>query len=162
VRGYRTNQLVRDEGWTASLQYQLPIFRNPVGKRNLQFAAFVDHGSASDKRGANPDPSDLTGIGVGFIWNPSPKFQLEFYYADPQDDVPKGGEHSVQDSAYYLRIVSRPVPEVDTTYGRIAARLRALERTQSSQRTPSTQRKSYSLPNIYLINIYSSRCPSVK
>jgi hemolysin activation/secretion protein len=108
VRGYRTNQLVRDEGWTASLQYQLPIFRNPVGKRNLQFAAFVDHGTAADKRGSNPDPSDLTGIGVGFIWSPSPKFQLEFYYADPQDDVPKGGEHSVQDSAYYLRIVSRP------------------------------------------------------
>ncbi len=108
VRGYRTNQLVRDEGWTASLQYQLPIFRNPVGKRNLQFAAFVDQGAARDKDGPNPDPSELTGVGVGFIWNPSPKLQMEFYYADPQDDVPKGGEHSLQDSAYYFRIVGRP------------------------------------------------------
>jgi hemolysin activation/secretion protein len=108
VRGYRANQLVRDEGWTASLQYQLPIFRNPVGKRNLQFAAFVDHGAARDKDGPNPDPSDLTGIGVGFIWSPSSKLQMEFYYADPQDDVPEGGEHSVQDSAYYFRIVSHP------------------------------------------------------
>ena len=30
VRGYRTNQLVRDQGYTASFQYQLPIFRNPA------------------------------------------------------------------------------------------------------------------------------------
>ncbi len=108
VRGYRTNQLVRDEGWTASLQYQLPLFRNPTGKRNLQFAAFIDQGAARDKDGPNPDPSELTGIGVGFIWNPSPKFGMEFYYADPQDDVPKGGEHSIQDSAYYFRFVGRP------------------------------------------------------
>jgi hemolysin activation/secretion protein len=108
VRGYRTNQLVRDEGYAASLQYQLPIFRNPVGKRNLQFAAFIDQGAARDKDGPNPDPSELTGIGVGFIWSPSPKLQMEFYYADPQDDVPKGGEHSLQDSAYYFRVVSRP------------------------------------------------------
>jgi hemolysin activation/secretion protein len=108
VRGYRTNQLVEDQGYTASFQYQLPIFRNPVGKRNLQFAAFVDTGAAKNKEGPNPDPSSLTGVGVGFIWNPSPKFQMEFYYADPLDDVPSGGEHSLQDSAYYFRIVSYP------------------------------------------------------
>jgi hemolysin activation/secretion protein len=108
VRGYRTNQLVRDQGYTASFQYQLPLFPNPVGKRNLQFAAFVDTGAAKDKNGPNPDPSSLTGVGVGFIWTPSPKFQMEFYYADPLDDAPEGGEHSLQDSAYYFRIVSYP------------------------------------------------------
>jgi len=108
VRGYRTNQLVRDQGYTASFQYQLPIFRNPVGKRNLQFAAFIDTGAAKDKDLPNPDPSSLTGVGVGFIWAPSPKFQMEFYYADPLDDVPEGGSYSWQDAAYYFRIVSYP------------------------------------------------------
>jgi hemolysin activation/secretion protein len=108
VRGYRTNQLVRDQGYTASFQYQLPLFSNPVGKRNLQFAAFVDTGAAKDKNGPNLDPSSLTGVGVGFIWTPSPKFQMEFYYADPLDDAPEGGSYSWQDAAYYFRIVSYP------------------------------------------------------
>jgi hemolysin activation/secretion protein len=35
VRGFRTNQLVRDYGYTASLEYRLPVFANPVGWRNL-------------------------------------------------------------------------------------------------------------------------------
>jgi hemolysin activation/secretion protein len=108
VRGYRTNQLVRDQGYAASLQYQLPLFRNQSGKRNLQFAAFVDTGAARNKEGPNPDPTSLTGVGIGFIWNPSPKFQLEFYYADPLDDVPAPGEDSIQDEAFYFRFVGHP------------------------------------------------------
>jgi len=108
VRGYRTNQLVKDQGYTASFQYQLPIFRNPVGKRNLQFAAFIDTGAAKDKDLPNPEPTSLTGVGVGLIWAPSPKFQMEFYYADPLDDAPEGGSYSWQDAAYYFRIVSYP------------------------------------------------------
>jgi hemolysin activation/secretion protein len=109
VRGYRTNQLVEDQGYTASFQYQLPLFRNPTGKRNLQFAAFIDTGAAKDKEGPNPEVTSLTGVGVGFIWQPTPKFQMEFYYADPLDDVPDaGGSYSWQDAAYYFRIVSYP------------------------------------------------------
>jgi hemolysin activation/secretion protein len=108
VRGYATNQLVRDQGYTASFQYQLPLFSNPTGKRNLQFAAFIDTGAAKDKDVENLEPSSLTGVGVGFIWTPSPKFQMEFYYADPLDDVPDPGFYTWQNAAYYFRIVSYP------------------------------------------------------
>lgn len=110
VRGYRTNQLVRDEGWTASFQYQLPLFRNPTGSRNLQFAAFADAGAARNKEGINPSPSDLNSYGVGFIWNPSPKLSAELYfaYAEDKNDVPKGGEHSIQDDGIHFRLIGRP------------------------------------------------------
>ncbi len=108
VRGYRTNQLVRDEGWTASLQYQLPLFRNPTGLRNLQFAAFVDSGGARNKLGPNLEPSTLTGLGVGLIWNPSPKLSTELYFAKALDDVPSGGEHSIQDDGIYFRLIAHP------------------------------------------------------
>ena len=108
VRGYRTNQLVRDQGWTASLQYQIPLFQNPTGKRNLQFAAFFDAGAARNKEGPNPSPSDLTGYGVGLVWNPSPKLSTELYFAKALDDVPSGGEHSLQDDGIYFRLVARP------------------------------------------------------
>ncbi len=108
VRGYRVNQLVRDEGWVASFQYQFPLFRNPTGSRNLQFATFADAGAARNKQSPNPSPSDLESYGVGFVWNPSPKLSAELYFAKAVDDVPSGGEHSVQDDGIHFRLVSRP------------------------------------------------------
>ncbi len=108
VRGYRTNQLVRDEGYSASLQYQVPIFRNPSGLRNLQFAAFIDNGSAKNKIGPNPGSDTLTGVGVGLIWNPTPKFSGELYIAEALDDVPEPGEKSLQDDGIYFRLVGHP------------------------------------------------------
>ncbi|MFQ5936001.1 MAG: ShlB/FhaC/HecB family hemolysin secretion/activation protein [Acidiferrobacterales bacterium] len=108
VRGYRTNQLVRDEGWSASLQYQVPVFRNPTGSRNLQFAAFADAGAARNKEGLNLSPSDLVSYGVGLIWNPSPKLSAELYFAKALDDVPSGGEHSLQDDGINFRLIGRP------------------------------------------------------
>ena len=108
VRGYRTNQLVRDEGYVASLQYQLPVFRNPIGPRNLQLAAFVDTGYARENTGEQPEPTHLTGVGVGLIWEPESRLRAEFYYAEGLDDVPEGGEYSLQDESLYLRLTARP------------------------------------------------------
>ncbi len=109
VRGYRTNQLVRDEGWNASLQYQLPLFSNPTGLRNLQLAAFFDAGGARNKSAPNPDPRDLSSIGGGLIWSPSPNLSAELYFAEALDDVPSGGEHSIQDDGIHFRLVVKPL-----------------------------------------------------
>jgi len=108
VRGFRSNQLVQDRGYTVSLEYRVPVFANPSGARNLQFAAFVDTGGAKNKVGAKPDPSRLTGIGVGLIWNPSPNIAAELYIADGRTDVPDQPDHSLQDDGVYFRLVARP------------------------------------------------------
>ena len=54
VRGYRSFQLLRDYGYTASLEYRIPVFRNQTGWRNLQFAAYVDTGGAKFKERRTP------------------------------------------------------------------------------------------------------------
>jgi hemolysin activation/secretion protein len=102
VRGYRTNQLVRDEGYTASVEYRRPVFANPSGWRNLQVAAFLDRGWAKDKLEPNPGPSGLTGYGLGLIWTPSSRYFAEVYVAG-RTQAPQQSGHSVQDEAVYFR-----------------------------------------------------------
>jgi hemolysin activation/secretion protein len=102
VRGFRTNQLVRDYGYTASLEYRLPLVAN------LQAAAFIDTGAAKNRTGPNADPSRLTGVGLGLIWNPSPRYFAEIYFADGRTDVPEQPGHSLQDDGVHFRFVAFP------------------------------------------------------
>ena len=108
VRGYRSFQLLRDYGYTASLEYRIPVFGNPTGWRNLQFAAYVDTGAAKFKERDNPSPSSLTGVGVGLIWNPAREFFAELYFAKGLDDVPDPPSNHLQDESVYFRLVYRP------------------------------------------------------
>jgi hemolysin activation/secretion protein len=108
VRGYRSFQLLRDYGYTASIEYRIPVFANPVGARNLQFAAYVDTGGAKFKERDNPDPSSLTGVGIGFIWSPVREFFAELYFAKGLDDVPEPPSSHLQDESIYFRLVYRP------------------------------------------------------
>jgi hemolysin activation/secretion protein len=109
VRGFRTNFLVRDYGYTASLEYRLPVFANPTGWRNLQIAAFADTGAAKNRGVPNPDPSRLTGIGLGLVWSLSPRYFAEVYFADGRTDVPEQPGHSVQDDGVHFRFVAFPL-----------------------------------------------------
>ena len=108
VRGYRAFQLLRDKGYTASVEYRIPVFSNPTGERNLQFAAFVDTGGAKFNERQNPGPSQITGVGVGLVWNPSPEFSAELYYANGLNNVPDPPSHSLQDDSLYFRLIARP------------------------------------------------------
>jgi hemolysin activation/secretion protein len=109
VRGFRTNQIVRDYGYTASLEYRLPMFANASGWRNLQLAAFVDTGAARNRAGPNPEPSRLTGIGLGLVWSWSPRYVAEIYFADGRTDVPEQPGHSLQDDGIHFRFVAFPM-----------------------------------------------------
>ena len=108
VRGYRAFQLLRDRGYTASLEYRIPVFDNPTGARNLQAAAYVDTGGAKFKDRENLSPSHLTGVGLGLIWNPSPEFSAELYLAKGLNNVPDPPSHSLQDESVYFRLNFRP------------------------------------------------------
>jgi hemolysin activation/secretion protein len=108
VRGYRSFQLLRDYGYTASIEYRIPVFRDATGWRNMQFAAYVDTGGAKFKERDNPDPSSLTGVGVGLIWNPVREFFAELYFAKGLDDVPDPPSSHLQDESLYFRLIYRP------------------------------------------------------
>ena len=90
VRGYRENLFVRDNGLTASLEYQFPLFVDETGrdKYNLKIATFADWGRSWDEDDALPtsDAENISSVGLGVLWRPIDGLYAELYWGRDLDD----------------------------------------------------------------------------
>jgi hemolysin activation/secretion protein len=108
VRGYRAFQLLRDRGYSASVEYRIPLLSDPATQNSLQFAAYVDTGGAKFKERDNPGPSSITGAGIGLIGTLGREFSAELYFAKGLNNVPDPPSYSLQDESLYFRLIARP------------------------------------------------------
>ncbi len=73
VRGYRENQLVRDNAFLFSAESRIPILPDWLGNHFRVFIApFVDVGHSWNAKNPTPDPKTLASIGVGVrltVWD---------------------------------------------------------------------------------------------
>lgn len=86
VRGYDENQLVRDKGFSASIEFRYPVLR-AQGRPTLQLAAFFDGGGAWNNDRPTPDPEMIASPGVGVLWDPIPGVHAELYYGYALEDI---------------------------------------------------------------------------
>lgn len=107
VRGYRENELVRDNGVFASLELRIPMFRMPLSfickTREdgwVQLAPFVDWGWSGNTDTTTPDPETISSAGLGIRWDPGSAFHGEIYWAKalreidyPEYDLQNDGIH---------------------------------------------------------------------
>lgn len=111
VRGYRKNQLVRDQGFSVSLEYRTPppgdFFRDAAGRPTLQLAAFVDAGGAWFIDRDEPDPTTIVSVGPGLRWDPHPNVHAELYWGYALEDVSNPG-HDIQDSGIHFQFRITP------------------------------------------------------
>jgi hemolysin activation/secretion protein len=98
VRGYRENQLVRDNGVIASLETRIPLAQDAVWADYLQFAPFFDYGQGWNADSIPPGPNTIYSVGAGLRWaftvveEPFPlKTELEFYWGYPLETVDTNG-----------------------------------------------------------------------
>ena len=58
VRGYRENQIVRDNGFVSSVELRIPVYRSPLGRPVVQLIPFVDRspGRAAWRPGPPGEP----------------------------------------------------------------------------------------------------------
>jgi hemolysin activation/secretion protein len=68
VRGYRENQLVRDNGFLASVESRIPVIRGRRWAEFVQVAPFVDVGQSWNTHFPTPAPTTLASIGLGLRW----------------------------------------------------------------------------------------------
>jgi hemolysin activation/secretion protein len=96
VRGYRQNQMVRDQGVFGSLELRLPVIFNRQGVPVLQLAPFVDGGSGWNNDAPTPHPRNIISSGIGLIFTPNRHISAQVYWGyafvqvdqtstDPQD-----------------------------------------------------------------------------
>jgi hemolysin activation/secretion protein len=71
VRGYRENQLVRDQGFSGSAELRFPLWRDPVDGRTLVLLApFFDVGGGWNRNRSTPSPTTLYSAGVALRVEP--------------------------------------------------------------------------------------------
>ncbi len=99
VRGYRENLLVRDRGWTGTVEVRIP-----VANRKLQLAAFYDMGGGEYVAGSGPDPKDISSVGLGMRWEPNRHLYGQLYWGHALRDVDIGKEESLQDSGFHFSV----------------------------------------------------------
>lgn len=113
VRGYRENQLIRDNGISASVEMRLPVWRLPLPKISrtaedgiLQLASFADFGWGWNTDLPTPDLDTIYSVGMGIRWDPSEKMHAEVYWGYPLRDV-NNPNQELQDAGIHFQFTWR-------------------------------------------------------
>jgi len=112
VRGYRENQLVRDNGFVASAELRIPVIigGDDTGKGGypIQLVPFVDYGRSWNDDRTTPDPAILSSVGLGILWNPDRHWSVEAYAAQNFHKIKdESDEYDLQDLGLHFQISYR-------------------------------------------------------
>jgi hemolysin activation/secretion protein len=103
VRGYRENQLLRDNGVFGSLEFRSPLWRNKEKNPIVTLAPFFDIGAGWNTiqyigptpANANDQAQWISSVGVGLIFTPSKYVNGQLYYGyalNPSNTVKNGND----------------------------------------------------------------------
>jgi hemolysin activation/secretion protein len=106
VRGYRENQLVRDNGVVSSLELRFPVLRNSQGETIAQFAPFADTGWSWNTKKATPSPVNISGVGAGIRLAVARTVDFIVYGGYALNKVANSG-HDLQDEGLHFQITWR-------------------------------------------------------
>jgi hemolysin activation/secretion protein len=106
VRGYRENQLVRDNGLSASLEFRVPIIRDRTGVGIVQLAPFADFGWSWNTGNITPDPRSISSAGAGIVWDITQDINLQVYWGIPLRSIESSG-NTLQDQGIHFQITGQ-------------------------------------------------------
>ncbi len=110
VRGYRENELVKDNGYNLSLEWRIPLWKGTLKKETpalLELAPFIDYGVAWDKgksfNGESFNDNRLQSAGAGLLWT-STRVNAQLYAAHGFKEMTTEAEHNLQDHGIHFSI----------------------------------------------------------
>ena len=107
VRGYRTNQMVRDNAFLVSVEYRIPVAKDDADNGQDQFILFADYGQGWNKDGKNRDRDNISGIGLGYLWRPNKQIHAELFFGQSLNNRETPGD-SIQDKGIYFNLIIDP------------------------------------------------------
>jgi hemolysin activation/secretion protein len=114
VRGYRENELTRDNGVIAGVEYQVPIGRiniprlsQTVTDGQIKLAVFGDYGYGWNQGDNQPEPPDLASLGWGVLWFPRFGWEMEFYWGYALRRITGDDEHDLQDDGIHFAVKAK-------------------------------------------------------
>ncbi len=108
VRGYRQNYLLTDNGFFASAEFRIPIYRQPRHNHVWQIVPFVDVGTGWNAFGVvNPDPQTLAAVGIGLNWQYGDIVNARLDWGIKLAPIPFDG-NTLQDDGITFSVIIRP------------------------------------------------------
>ena len=107
VRGYRENELVRDEGFSTSLQITSPVFDElDFGGKwgNLEAYVFTDYGDGSFKSDIQDNSDALWSSGIGLTWFGFDGWRADLVYGHTFREPQNRTNRILQDDGIHVRI----------------------------------------------------------
>ncbi len=107
VRGYRENQLVRDNAFLFSIEPRIPVLPSQLGPQvTVHFAPFIDVGRSWNAKFSTPLPKTLASIGVGLRLGFFDRAFANVYWGQQLnhvDETPPGG--NLQDHGVHVQFI---------------------------------------------------------
>lgn len=102
VRGYRENELVRDNGFSTSVEFHYPLWAMQGEYANqLTVFPFMDYGAAWNTQG----PTDhLHAVGIGMSWQGFKHIKADLYYAHDLNTATPKATHDLQDDGIFFNV----------------------------------------------------------
>ena len=105
VRGYRENQLLRDNGIFASIELRVPLMLRKDGTQIVTLAPFIDWGTGWDVNKLEDHNATIWSAGLGLLVNPTKHVQATVYWGRPFVRIAEsGGERSLQDCGWHFTV----------------------------------------------------------
>ncbi|ABC30129.1 Hemolysin activation/secretion protein [Hahella chejuensis KCTC 2396] len=109
VRGYRENQLVRDNGLSLSAELRLPVLTGESGadRYKLRLIPFIDSGLSWDESSSAhaSEKVDIYSVGLGLQGDPLPGLHVDLFWAQAlqKDNVRTDGD-DLQDKGLHFSV----------------------------------------------------------
>ncbi|MEE9345626.1 MAG: ShlB/FhaC/HecB family hemolysin secretion/activation protein [Methylococcales bacterium] len=103
IRGYRENELVRDQGFALSLEFRYPLLSGTDFPGSLTVIPFMDYGGSWDVS-KSKDIEYLHSVGLGFVWTPINQVTAELFYAHDLNTARSKPEYDLQDDGVHFRL----------------------------------------------------------
>lgn len=100
VRGYIENQVVRDRGYNASIEFRYPILQNTSQRYQVMVVPFFDIGRA---RNQGEESEQISSVGLGFTAEHKGFFG-EIFYGYQLDDIDAKKHGSLQNHGVHFQV----------------------------------------------------------
>jgi len=105
IRGYRENQLIRDNAVIISPELRIPVYKDRYGKALVYLIPFFDYGTGWNTEGSR-DRETIYSAGLGVTCNPTDHINLAVYWghAFKEFDIPNDDDLQDYGIHFQLRI----------------------------------------------------------
>ena len=103
IRGYRENQLIRDNAFIISPELRFPVYKDRYGKALVYLIPFVDYGIGWNSNGPK-EREEIYSAGLGVTYNPTDHISMSLYWGHGFEDFGVRNNNDLQDDGIHFQL----------------------------------------------------------